>query len=264
MKKTYLTIDDSPSPNTGKVIEYLGQKNIQALFFCIGDHLEKYPDAMEEALHAGHVLANHTYTHRRFSTLSFGACIQEIEKTEHLIDRCYKKAKKIRTGKYFRFPHMDRGTAGWVVDYDAIDEIYREEVITLFADGLNITLERPTDEMIEKKHQLQAYLKQEGYIQPFKGVTHPWFQGTELETARDCMYSFSNSDWMLLDRHRGQWPYKTEEDLKAKIDHDKYLNDETSTHIILAHDKPEPELFPIFKTTLDHMIESGFVFLDIN
>ena len=259
----YLTIDDSPSPHTDKIVTYLAGHGIQALFFCIGEKIEAYPDQMIGAVQAGHALANHTYAHKRFSTLSLDVCIEEIERAETLIETIYKRAGRTQTGKYFRFPHMDRGTAGWVVDYDRIDEALRRDVTSLFADGLNITLEPPTHEMIEKKALLQEYLKKEGYQQPFKNIKHAWFEGTELESARDCMYTFSNSDWMLLDRHRGKWSYKTEQDLKDKIDDDKYLRDANSAHIILAHDKPEPELFPIFKTTVDHMINSGFKFVTI-
>ncbi len=264
LRKAYLTIDDSPSPNTEKVLTYLENHNIQALFFCIGQHLETHQNIMIEAIQAGHHLANHSYTHKRFSTLSFEEGCKEIEKTERLIEKCYKKARQPQIGKYFRFPHMDRGTAGWIVDYKNIDKIYREDVIALFADGLYINLDPPTENMIEQKNRLQNFLKTEGYLQPFKNVDHPWFQGTELETARDCMYTYSNSDWMLLDRHRGRWPYKTLEDLKAKIDHDTYLKSQQSTHIILAHDKPEEELFPAFKTTIDHMLENGIEFLQLN
>ncbi|MBL4589723.1 MAG: polysaccharide deacetylase family protein, partial [Alphaproteobacteria bacterium] len=60
----YLTIDDSPSPHTDKIVTYLAGHGIQALFFCIGEKIEAYPDQMIGAVQAGHALANHTYAHK--------------------------------------------------------------------------------------------------------------------------------------------------------------------------------------------------------
>ena len=261
MKKVYLTIDDSPSPHTKKVVDYLNERNIQALFFCIGEKLEQFPGNIDYAVQHGHVLANHSYTHRRFSLLSYEECVEEIEKTEGLIDQAYNRIGQKKPGKYFRFPHMDRGAGGWIVDYNQIADEYRETVISLFADGVNINPDPPTDDMIDKKNRLQEYLQTNGYQQPFQNITHPWFQGTELEHARDCMYTFSNSDWMLLDRHKGKWPFRSLDDLKMKIDRDQFLNNDDSHHIVLAHDKPEPELFPVFKALTDYMINNHFRFL---
>ena len=116
---------------------------------------------------------------------------------------------------------------------------------------------------IDKKNRMQEYLKNKGFVQPFSNINYPWFKNSEMEDAQDCMYTFSTSDWMLLDRHRGKWKYKTLDDLTDKIDNDPYLNSDDSHSIILIHDKPEPEFPPIFKCLIDHMVTKGYEFLSI-
>ena len=244
--------------------DFLCEKNIPALLFVRGDMADAYgTEPLVRAVKHGFVLGNHAYTHTRFSELSFDAAINEIETTEKIINSIYEQAGVERKGKYFRSPHMDRGMGGYIVDYDAYPENQRDFVTRLFADGINIKIEKPTAPMIEHKNKIQAYLKNAGFKQPFENINYSWFQNTEMERAQDCMYTFSTSDWMLLDRHRGKWPYKTLDDLKVKINEDPFLHNESSHAIILIHDKPEPEFPPVFKSLIDHMAISGYDFLPI-
>ena len=81
--------------------------------------MDTLPDPIVRAIEKGFVIGNHTYTHRRASELSFEDVVVEIEKTEKMIDDMYQKAGRARTHKLLRFPHIDRGAGGWVVDYNA-------------------------------------------------------------------------------------------------------------------------------------------------
>jgi peptidoglycan/xylan/chitin deacetylase (PgdA/CDA1 family) len=265
MPKCYLTIDDSPSPYTEELCAYLKDRSIPAMLFVCGKMTEKF--SIKSLIHAvkeGFVLGNHAYSHTHFQNLSSEKLVQEIEMTESIIDRVYYEAACEKPGLYFRFPHMDRGAGGYVVDYDQYPEKEVDFVRKLFLDGVRLPQHTPTSQDLSKKVKMQNYLSEKGYRQPFKDVTYPWFKGTELENAVDCMYTFSTSDWMLLDRHRGRWAYKTTDDLKAKIDNDKWLNSDDGNSIILMHDKPEPELLPICKTLIDHMVLKGYDFLSVS
>jgi|ETNmetMinimDraft_33_1059910.scaffolds.fasta_scaffold01907_6 peptidoglycan/xylan/chitin deacetylase (PgdA/CDA1 family) len=44
-KIAYLTIDDGPSGDFRKKIDYLDSKNIKAILFCVGKELEKFEDS---------------------------------------------------------------------------------------------------------------------------------------------------------------------------------------------------------------------------
>ena len=164
----------------------------------------------------------------------------EITRTQNLIDTAYKTAGVANHPKLFRFPQMDRGAGGWVVDYNRIPEEYRDHVTHMFSDGLNINLDPPDAAALEKKQKLQGFLKDAGFIAPlFNRVTFPWYRNTEMATAIDAMFTFSTSDWMLNARHKGKWPWKTLDDLKARMDADPWLGRDDSAHVILAHDSAE-------------------------
>ncbi len=263
MREVYLTIDDSPSPFSKDLGQFLLERNVPALFFCRGDTLEKYEEGAVALAEMDFVLGNHAYSHTRFSEMSYEACIAEIEKTEKMIEDVYKQVGKTQSVKTLRFPHMDRGAGGWIVNYDALPEEHRDFVIALFADGVRINLDPPSNENVEKKNKIQDYLKREGYVQPFEKITFPWFQDTEMNEAADCLYTFSTSDWMLLDRHRGKWKYASMGDLKAKMDDDKAFQSQASRHIVLAHDKPEPEIYPVVTELVDYMLETGVKFVSV-
>lgn len=247
-RDAYLTIDDSPTRETVALIDFLAAREIPATLFCIGsaykdmhiecEGIEQNPGPILRAIEKGFLIGNHTYTHRRSSEMTYEEVIAEIEKTETLIDGLYRQAGKTRPVKLMRFPHIDRGAGGWIVDYNAAGA-HKEALMELFGSGLNITLAPPAAALIEKKNKIQAYLKAEGFVTDiFNGVTFPWYQG-EMSASRDLLYTFSTSDWMLnpdLARYAQPWAYKSLDALKRKIDDDPWLKDEGSTHIILAHD----------------------------
>lgn len=271
--KAYLTIDDSPTRHTDDLTDWLVARDIPATFFCIGsaykdmhvqcEGMEQNPDPIVRAIQKGFLVGNHTWTHRRSSELSYEDVIDEIEKTEKMIERLYKQADKARPVKTIRFPHIDRGCGGWVVDYNAAEN-HKETLEKLFTDGLNITLVTPTSEQVEKKAKIQDYLKREGFTADiYKGVTFDWYTGTEMKDARDALYTFSTSDWMVnpdfIEYSKG-WPYKTVAALKEKIDSDPHLKDNSSAHIILAHD--HNGLFTATTALIEHMQDKNIGFIE--
>ena len=102
MKKAYLTIDDAPSEDFLKKANYLYKLNIPVVFFCIGEKIEKHFDQLVSAIKMDFIIGNHSFSHNYFSNLSLDECIQEIQKTDQLIDSLYEKAGINRIHKYFR------------------------------------------------------------------------------------------------------------------------------------------------------------------
>lgn len=261
MHKALLTIDDSPSADTDALTSFLREHGVPAVLFCRGDRMAENPDPVVRAIERGFTVANHAFHHRRASLISYQEMATEIMDTERLIEKAYKSAGKIRTAKYFRFPHMDRGAGGWIVDYDAVPG-HSATLKKLFADGLNVTLDPPATEQVDKKMKLQEFLKMSGFVSlPSEGITHSWFTDTEVGQAVDAMFTFSTSDWMLTKRHLGKWPYQSIGDLKQKIDDDPWLADEGSGNIILAHD--QPELLPVVTALVKHILDKGFSFTPV-
>jgi peptidoglycan/xylan/chitin deacetylase (PgdA/CDA1 family) len=263
MCEAYLTIDDSPSPHTKAMTDFLVERGVPALLFCRGDMIaECGRESLIYAVQHGLVLGNHAYHHYRASEQPFDVIAKDIMDTEALIDQVYAEAGVARGARYFRFPHIDRGAGGWIIDYDRLSPQGRDDVIAVFADGLNINLTPPTPAQLEQKRKLQDFLKDQGFS-PFPAgrINFSWYRDTELATAIDVPYTYSLADWMLLDRHKGKWPYATIEDLKTKIDDDKWLSQDGSCHIFLAHDKDQIEI--VLRDLVDHCLNREIGFLPI-
>ncbi len=77
--KVALTIDDGPHPLiTPLVLDVLRRERVKATFFVVGEKAEEFPGLIREIAREGHELGNHTYSHRRFSTLSPAEVYAEI------------------------------------------------------------------------------------------------------------------------------------------------------------------------------------------
>lgn len=264
MPDAYLTIDDSPSKNSDRLVDFLVERGVPAIFYVRGEFMETSEGftRIVRAIDKGFLIGNHSYGHERTSAAGFEEQTARIVKTQGLIDKAYATAEQKQPVKTFRFPHMDRGAGAWIIDFEAVPPEHREYLEKLFWEGLNVeSLERPGPEKFELKSKMQNWLKLQGFEKlPVQGITHPWFINSEMNDAIDAMYTFSTSDWMLTPRHKGKCLYKTLEDLQQKIDEDIWLQKEDSTHIILAHDDRE-DSFDVTTSLIDHMLDTGFEFL---
>lgn len=62
--RVYLTFDDGPHPTyTPEVAAILGAAAAPALFFCVGENIERHPEVAKALLAAGHALGNHSHRH---------------------------------------------------------------------------------------------------------------------------------------------------------------------------------------------------------
>lgn len=258
----YLTFDDSSSARMDDLVSWLSGKGIPALFYCRGDRLEENRAAAVRAAKKGFILANHTYTHQRASEKDLEWITGDIERCEGILQEIYSEAGVTTPPRYFRFPHIDRGTGAWIVDYDNYTEEDRAALLSVFTDGLNVRLgQRPDQGSFDKKAALQDYLAKAGYNQPFKNVTPAWFSTGEVVNARDCLYTYSNCDWMLTARHLGKWPYRSVEDLKARARGDCWLSQEGSVNVILAHD--QAEIVDVTIELVADLADNGMTFLEV-
>ena len=59
-----LTFDDGPNdPHTLRLLEILAKHDVRATFFLVGRYVQQRPQIVRDLVKAGHVLANHTFTH---------------------------------------------------------------------------------------------------------------------------------------------------------------------------------------------------------
>lgn len=77
--KVVLTFDDGPTKaNTEKILKKLEQHNISALFFCVGENLERNTDLAKLILENGHTIGSHNWKHERIMYSSSKKFIEGI------------------------------------------------------------------------------------------------------------------------------------------------------------------------------------------
>jgi peptidoglycan/xylan/chitin deacetylase (PgdA/CDA1 family) len=76
-----LTFDDGPDPVfTARLLDLLREKQVKATFFVVGQRAEQHPEIVRRACEEGHLIANHTWSHRNlFCFLTPGRLRSEIE-----------------------------------------------------------------------------------------------------------------------------------------------------------------------------------------
>ena len=101
VNKILITFDDSPNTGTTEsILKVLEQNSIKALFFCIGKNVEKSPSVAEEIISSGHMIGNHTYSHKKITSINIRKTNQEIADC----NRVFNDRLSIEP-KYFRPPY---------------------------------------------------------------------------------------------------------------------------------------------------------------
>lgn len=125
-----LTFDAGSDRGSGELIlDTLAEYGVKASFGITGRWAEENPDLVKRMVREGHMVFNHTWSHRSFTGFSTQAWdggvltieerLREIEETERLI----RELTKYDTAPYFRPPYgdlddsvlADLGTAGYDV-----------------------------------------------------------------------------------------------------------------------------------------------------
>lgn len=83
------TFDDGPrAESTGKILDVLEKYDSRATFFLVGNRIDDYQDVVRREYELGCDVANHSYSHAKFSEL-------KPEKIERQIENTNNKLKKI-------------------------------------------------------------------------------------------------------------------------------------------------------------------------
>jgi len=83
-----MTFDDGPHPtNTPRLLDMLRKRNIRATFYVIGGNVDRYPHIARRIVAEGHEIGNHTYTHRKLTSLSESEVRKEMRRTQDAIVR---------------------------------------------------------------------------------------------------------------------------------------------------------------------------------
>lgn len=116
-----LTFDDGPSLYTKEILNILKSYDACATFFVIGNKVEAYQDIIKESIQNGNEIGNHSYSHKDLSKLKSNDFLEEIEKTQEIIQRTTGYTPKLLRPTYGeRNQRMDHMTnlkiVLWTVD----------------------------------------------------------------------------------------------------------------------------------------------------
>ncbi|MCR5687668.1 MAG: polysaccharide deacetylase [Lachnospiraceae bacterium] len=99
-KKVYLTFDDGPSPNTGKILDILDEYGVKGNFFCVGTESEELRKMYKRIVDEGHVLCMHSYSHK------YNEIYSSVDAFTKDLDRIYSLQYEVTGVKpsIYRFP----------------------------------------------------------------------------------------------------------------------------------------------------------------
>ena len=85
-KEIWLTFDDGPDPEiTPWILSVLKEEEIKATFFLIGQQIEEFPELVGAIINDGHLIANHSYSHRNGWLTSKEKYLKDIETCQELM-----------------------------------------------------------------------------------------------------------------------------------------------------------------------------------
>jgi len=252
VKSAYLTIDDAPSQDFAAKVDFLHQRNIPALFFCVGEFIEPHLSEVEYAIQNGFLIGNHSFHHPHFSDLTLEDCKGEIRETDELIDQVYSRSGVARQARYFRFPYFDTGG-------DASGQAYEAKWSRPRSDWFQY-------EFGDKRLALQEYLQNLGYRQPaFDGINLRYSDDPDLLNGVDVHCTFDQAEYWL-DKRDAPWGLSNEDAILARIDEDfpyegRSLNRPDTVDIILVHDHEKTT--ELFYRIITRYVEKDIRFLPI-
>jgi len=87
-RRIILTFDDGPHPKTTpQILEILRRRNLKAVFFVLGIQAEKHPELLKQIHDEGHIIGNHSFSHKNLARISPEKLEEELVRTSNIIER---------------------------------------------------------------------------------------------------------------------------------------------------------------------------------
>ncbi|MCR5278009.1 MAG: polysaccharide deacetylase family protein [Lachnospiraceae bacterium] len=225
MIKAILTIDDVVTKNTPALVDYLVSRDIRVLMFAQGEYIEKYPENVVYALKHGMTVGNHSYSHPNFAEISFEEGIEEIERTEGLLDDIYKQAGVERKYRPFRFPYGSKGG--------------------------------------ENKEKYRHYFKEKGFSKlDDRNISFPWWKEQGLDKDIDTFWTFNFAEYKIRPDSGFTMDDVFKRIHDPNPETGGALLEEGSNHILLLHDHDETRAMvpDYYKIIIEHVLANGVTF----
>ncbi|MCP8617918.1 delta-lactam-biosynthetic de-N-acetylase [Salirhabdus salicampi] len=87
-KVVYLTFDMGYEAGyTSDILDILKEHKVPAAFFLAGHYIDSQPKLLKRMKNEGHIIGNHSWTHRDFTTLSEGKIKEDLERIEKGVEK---------------------------------------------------------------------------------------------------------------------------------------------------------------------------------
>ncbi|MDE7016400.1 MAG: polysaccharide deacetylase [Lachnospiraceae bacterium] len=125
VRKVYLTFDDGPSSNTGRILDILAEYDVKATFFVVAKEGEEYKALYNRIVEEGHTLGMHSYSHKYDEIYqSMDSYAEDLSKLQEFL---YET-----TGvwcRYCRFPGGSSNTVSQVDMHELIDYLDEQDIV---------------------------------------------------------------------------------------------------------------------------------------
>src|SRR5699024_4887641 len=81
-----LTYDDGPDPDQGALLDTLAERDVYATFFFLGMLVESNADQVLRTYEDGHEIANHSWNHPSFTSLSTSQLDSQLTRTQSVLE----------------------------------------------------------------------------------------------------------------------------------------------------------------------------------
>jgi peptidoglycan/xylan/chitin deacetylase (PgdA/CDA1 family) len=134
-----LTFDDGPDQNfTPIILDVLQQFEVKAVFFLIGEKVDRHPELVSRIIQEGHMIGNHTYSHR--STLPWlrvnklteeiQACSLAIKTAVGIEPLLFRPPFGVTTPRYLAALRRNKlHSVGWSVR--SLDTVIKEDKVLI-------------------------------------------------------------------------------------------------------------------------------------
>lgn len=85
-KSVALTFDDGPGPDTDAILDTLGERQLRAAFFVVGQQVERHPSIARRIVAEGHEIGNHSLSHPNFLSQSPSDTREQLARTQRIIE----------------------------------------------------------------------------------------------------------------------------------------------------------------------------------
>lgn len=270
-KKIILTIDDCPSIAFEEMLQFLDTVGIKAVFFCIGRRIPGNEENLVKAIQNGHVIGNHSYSHKHFSNLDLNDCYDEITKAALLISHLYRMAGHNSHPKVFRFPYGDRADLKYGHHFIPFEKAWFQHQPMIIRNWFQFFKKANTFEKKQKlgedrKKKIQAYLAGMGYkgfpkdlvqYNFFKVLNHGFDWSWTIDVGEWRWYTSNISEEVernILSELFSSKPYLG----FGEISEPHGLFGNSSNEILLLHD--HPKTMAVFKKTIRSLLDKNFTF----